>query len=137
MTNTVNVPLLRKGLEWVEEQAALPVTRRRWNQGSYVVPWRRWLLSQVSAAEYHKAVFQSETGALFDCGTACCFAGYIAQEAEPGFNELSIEDQSQSARDVAIKHLGISEWEARHLFNGDIGPAAIRSICEKIAGEPL
>lgn len=134
---TVDIPLLRKGLEWVEEQEALPVERRRWNQGQYVVSWRFFLDTRLTRRAFDAAATQPETAALLDCGTACCFAGYIAQEAEPGFTEKSIEYQNTYARDVAVDHLGITDGQARSLFDGDNSAAAVRRICEEIAGEPL
>ena len=34
----VNIPLLRKAVEWVEEQAALPVAQSQWDQSAWLIP---------------------------------------------------------------------------------------------------
>lgn len=54
----VNLPLLRKGVEWVIAQDQLPLSIREWNQEF----WR------VSGDEINR-----------ECGTAYCLAGYVCE----------------------------------------------------------
>lgn len=63
-----NVPLLRKHVEWVKEQARLDLDQRYehdvfWNQGSWGV------VSNVTRDEQNQ---------VMTCQTGCCFAGNVA-----------------------------------------------------------
>jgi hypothetical protein len=121
-----DIPLLRKYVEWVEEQAARPVAERDWFQGSWVSP---------RAA----------------CGTAYCVAGRVVTDAgyhfvihhpvRLPFDEITEvrfgDDPIEQVDHVAQRILGISDEQAYELFLGSNSAQRIREIAEKIAGERL
>ncbi len=132
----VNIPLLRKAVEWVEAQAALPVERREWDQTG----WRR-------TYEDRQAVIGGGCGcepcrqyyAQPRCGTTYCVAGHLVVEA--GY-EWSSESNSYLANgrrvdDVAADMLGLGFGQASHLFNASNNARTVRRIAEDIAGERL
>lgn len=114
-----NVPLLRKAVEWVEEQDQLP-EGRVWYQGAWFTrfegtPW---------------------------CGTAMCIAGKVALDAgwkqRPGTGSRVIRGlEESSAHEVARDLLGLRDWEAERLFSGGNDAFDIRREAERIAGERL
>jgi hypothetical protein len=131
---TPNIPLLRKAVEWVEEQAALPEEERTWDQGV----WR--------------------------CDTAMCVAGYISDlEGWHIYRESSMSvrhpetGQIRSISHVARQALGLDEVASTALFvetiadervirddgfeelNIDVQATArnVRIVAEAIAGERL
>lgn len=109
----VNVPLLRKAVEWAEAEAARPVDECRWDQTTWV----------------------SHT----ECGTSYCIAGYVAQLVDPRFtyHDNVIEDgEDETSASVAEKALGLS-GSMVVLFRGSNSIADVRAIAEAIAGEPL
>ena len=108
MDTMVNIPLLRKAVEWVEEQNALPINVRVWNQ-------RTWVYNS-------------------DCGTTYCVAGKITHDLYP---EWSAESVSSCAMSVAQEALKLTDDEARSLFQSDNSAVVVREIAEKIAGERL
>jgi hypothetical protein len=82
---TVNIPLLRKAVEWAEAEAAKPPELCEWRQTYWVTP-----ASEVEAAMWgiwadsRSAV---EVGRAPECGTCYCVAGYVVASqvgAEPG-----------------------------------------------------
>ena len=132
----INVPLFRKTVEWVEEQAQLAVKDRRWYQPAYVQ-------MNILAAQ------EDLNDPL--CGTAMCFAGKIAIDAgwKPvlisvdsanGIVEADTAEKDGVTRDIdiiACDELGINEWDLNSLFDGTNDAADIRSIAEGIVGERL
>ena len=131
-----NIPLLRKTVEWVEEQAALADTKRRWYQGT-------WWEVEVDVANAQ----QDMNDPL--CGTAMCFAGKVAYDAgwTPILSEQDGEYRyadeatkngvTQSISIVAQDLLGIDDEQASDLFSGSNNASRIRQIAEYIAGERL
>lgn len=125
----LNVPLLRKAVEWVEEQAALPEEQSEWYQGTWRV-----------------------SGDILDrsCGTAYCMAGYIGQLLDERYKESQTVDGMHVA-DFAGEALGLDtpDVDATYLGVGVIGHAFqplfhasntvedIRRIAEELAGGPL
>lgn len=106
----VNIPLLRKAVEWVETEAMKPVEESAWYQPGIVTSGDRIRRS---------------------CGTAYCVAGYMAM-VETG------QDRPDDAIDVAVKALGLpSIDDIQGLFWADNSAADIRWIAERLAGEPL
>jgi len=106
----VNVPLLRKTLEWAYEQH-LKAERgepSEWNQSN-------WILTT-------------------ECGTVCCIAGKITIDAgwtpvwgfvgggevvrRDGISDDVSDDVSSYASDVATRELGLTEGQAQLLFSG-------------------
>lgn len=131
-----DIPLLRKVVEWVEEQEQLDPNDRSWRQN-------HWALRRSSSTE---------------CRTAFCVAGKVVDDA--GFTVLwgydpadpdsqdeswgfasfcynSKTNQVMSIRDAAADLLGIDSYDADRLFAHYNDAAEIRSICERIAGQPL
>ena len=126
--SNVNVPLLRKAVEWVEEQDKLPLVQSQWNQGNWVTSPENWA-----------ADIAWETGTTVDpaaCGTAYCVAGYIGQMLNPEYKETSIVDDVHVS-DFAAEALGLEYYEADELFSGSNEAEDVRRIAERIAGERL
>lgn len=120
-----NIPLLRKIVEWVEEQDALPEAVREWDQASWY----------------------QEHGE-FSCGTTMCVAGKVVIDAgwkpvdvdedEDGTTSECTKDGQQSLiQDVAADLLGIDEDDAYSLFHLTNTAQDIRQRAERIAGERL
>lgn len=113
---TLNVPLLRKMVKWVEEQEALPRDRREWRQDWWAQP--------------------------APCGTAYCVAGKIATDAGHTVDRYNghIEDGRHAAA-VARQLLRASSHnrDNKHgyLFAAHNTAADIRRIAEHMAGERL
>lgn len=100
----VNVPLLRKTLDWAygQYQLAERGLPSEWTQGD-------WIL-RSSATE---------------CGTTCCIAGKIALEAgwKPtmpllGGGEVQRDGEVAFVADVAQRELGLTGGQAEELFAG-------------------
>jgi hypothetical protein len=133
---TPNIPLLRKAVEWVEEQAALG-DLSRWYQGD-------WALDVTSG---DVEVWDAQGGWRTmnpACGTVYCVAGYIA--ALDGYTEEDLlgggslnprTQESVMADDHARKALGLSYQQSWLLFAGHNTAADVRRIAENIAGERL
>lgn len=118
MTDVVNIPLLRKAVEWVEEQNKLEWDdpRRRWDQGVYGIQ------------EPQK-----------DCGSVCCVAGYIVSLEQPELWEAFIQEQSikPSIPEAAARAMGVPIDLAWDLFNANNSAATVRALAEEFAGEKL
>lgn len=119
-----NIPLLRKAVEWVEEQEQLDPRTRQWMQETVVLP------EDARIIQHHHEV---------GCGTAYCVAGYVAHLVDP-------DHLRGNQIEVAAEALGI-DWDDRStvqpyvphggLFSYDNKAADIRSIAEQLAGEKL
>jgi hypothetical protein len=102
-TEELDVPLLRKAVEWVQVEAAKPASEREWHQGL----WR---------------AFGWEVGVT--CGTTYCVAGYIAEVLGTKWDDTdgervqaACEDvNGRSASDIARQALGLDIDEAARLF---------------------
>jgi hypothetical protein len=101
-----DVPLLRKLVEWVEEQDKLPPEQKEWNQGEWIDRF---------------AV----------CGTAYCSAGYIGQMLDERYKLNPYVMGIHVSRFAAI-NLGLNSRQASCLFNGANSAAAIRGIVTNI-----
>lgn len=135
-----DIPLLRKVVEWVEEQEQLDEDDRSWLQNT----WARRYPSETEN----------------ECGTAFCVAGKVVNDAgfvflwgydpkDPDTEEdlvaqgfatycfNSKTNQIMFIRDAAAELLGIDSYDADQLFAYYNDAADIRRICERIAGEPL
>lgn len=126
---TVDVPLLRKAVEWVEEQDQLDQAKRQWMQDIVILP-------EHQRVKYNK----HEVG----CGTAYCVAGYIAQLVDERFQttaQVVPARLSGDALDVAHEALGlVNEYGAlmnNGLFYATNTAADVRRRAEEIVGEPL
>lgn len=130
----VNIPLLRKGVEWVEEQASLSDSQSQWIQNSWVTP-------ESDRVEQYDAAS--------GCGSAYCFAGWVAAQRYPELADQAtafVNGQRLWSEDVAANELGLpNPYEARafwkdgmpSLFHPRNTSEDIRRIAEELAGEKL
>jgi hypothetical protein len=119
----LDVPLLRKAVEWVQTEAKRPVKESEWCQGE----WR---------------VFGRDMGRT--CDTVYCVAGYVATVVGTKWVDYPSRDGSlyagffdsddRSASVIARKALGLDADEARALFHGNNSAKRVleiaREICE-------
>lgn len=128
---SVNVPLLRKAVEWAEAEASKP-GGGHWCQAT-------WKLDLDASQE--NAV---HIASLAQCGTAFCIAGWVAAQ-ELGEDRVDYngfvhyEDGTvEHVADFAADALGIAAVEdADDLFAGGNSIERVREVAEAIAGEPL
>lgn len=109
----VNIPLLRKAVEWAEAEAAKPLPESQWYQGA----------------------FRQEKA----CGTAYCIAGYVAQMQDPRYAK-DVWAGGKFVGETAAEALGIKSsmgTEPGHLFYSGNTIEDVRRIAEDIAGERL
>lgn len=118
----VNIPLLRKAVEWAEAEAAKPFADSEWEQRFYVIsaddagentPWGRIRLQKSP-----------------ECGTCYCIAGWTAQQESP-------QSPMYDSRDIATAALGLNIGQADALFHASNTIENVRRIAENIAGERL
>lgn len=147
---TVNVPLLRKAVEWVEEQVAVPEIDRQWRQRTWVTQ-PRWkaedLLEPMCTSargliDFEK-VYKLAKQVEPHCGTAYCVAGYVAQLVDESYQTNSYGDGGVHCSVVAAKALGIpyvlssAGIAQTELFEGNNTAEGIRYFAEYYAGEKL
>lgn len=108
METMPNIPLLRKVVEWVEEQDALPYDKCTWNQ-----------------------MYWAEES---NCGTVYCVAGKIAHDLHP---DWSVDKIDKYAKGVAMQALEIGHEDADRLFHENNSAEDVREVAEWIAGERL
>ena len=154
MNENVNIPLLRKAVEWVEEQDKLPEIDREWRQASYVLKsqyhaqslvqelYAKPLAVPVSYQEFRAGMERLTQQVAAHCGTAYCVAGYLAQQTDDRFKLASSyydpkTDTDVHVADVAQELLGLDEESAQLLFEGGNTAADIRRLAEQFAGEKL
>ena len=123
----IDVPLLRKVADWVDEQAALPIRASAWSQMNWVVEGR--------------------TIGRTECGTAYCVAGYVGNVlsdyacASDTQTWVVTERGEEHVSDVAACMIGLPiDVLNRQLFSGINSAAEVRSWCEiyaERAGEKL
>ena len=132
----VNIPLLRKAVEWVEEQAQKPDIDREWFQPNYVcTPTPRAFL-MLRQTGWDHASLENLNQVAAHCGTAYCVAGYIGMISDPRYAEAEVVDDVHVS-DFATAELGITRSQAGDLFSGANTAADIRTAAERIAGEAL
>lgn len=143
----VNIPMLRKAVEWVEEQDKLPKIESRWNQGQWLTD-ANVVLNDAAlealggpewfwSATYSPQTLREKRKELEHlCGTAYCVAGYVAQLHDERY-AVSAEVEGNHSQDVARRVLGLSADQADRLFYGENTAADVRRIAEEIAGEKL
>lgn len=116
---TPDIPLLRKVVEWAEEEAAKPPAESRW--------------------------YQSNWATELSCGTAFCIAGKVVSDAYAGRAELvpvhALSDAfelrlggvrlnwHEQGRDL----LGLDDDQAYRLFDEHNTIADVRALAEEIA----
>jgi len=144
MSDNVNIPLLRKAVEWVEHQATLPEIDREWDQGFYVLhPLGRariMLAEQEGRAQRLTHRDLEQVDHIYEvaahCGTAFCVAGYVGQLADDRYVR-SDSVGGVHVSDFAKELLGISYSDSERLFDGNNTAADVRRIAEEIAGQRL
>lgn len=150
-TPTPNTPLMRKTVEWVEEQDKLSVEESQWRQGD-------WCTTKVvcdgelfSLQSYGTTVedlgLWAGTYEEVKCGTAFCVAGKIAYDAGLDMDTqgviVSSEDPHLSGyigehcSEYAEDALGLEPWQSTQLFSGSNGAEDIRRMCEAWTKEKL
>ena len=133
--------LLRKGVEWVEEQDALPIVDRTWHQGS-------WWMSKRRREGYLREIARKGTchvseQQVKDCGTAYCLFGYLADITGQEWDEDSagfLGSRLKSGKSVSTyiaRLLDLDAEEAEELSRAHNTAADIREVAEQIAGERL
>lgn len=136
----LNIPLLRKTVEWVEEQETLPIQLREWQQGS----WFRQVTEEELKYEYGVELVANAPW----CDTTMCFAGKIAWDAgwKPVWtseHEAARCEKNGEIKDVshvAAELLGIphpEDWSDIELFDAGRSAATLRYLAEDLAGEAL
>jgi hypothetical protein len=123
---TVDVPLLRKTLEWAytEWQKHLQGKPSEWNQCNWIGPARE-ARNNIVLDDDELVAEAVRTGEI--CGTACCIAGKIVIDdgwsvPSPyygtGGSVVRKGNRKEHVIDVAAELLGISETNANALFYG-------------------
>lgn len=123
--NRVNIPLLRKAVEWVEAEAAKPPELCEWEQ-------RLWNIPPDTDDIYGQHLRANRAP---ECGTTYCVAGYIGQLVDPRYAE-TVEVDGVHIEEVAGAALGLQPLQ-HHLFFARNTAEDVRRIAEEIAGEPL
>lgn len=113
----VNIPLLRKAVEWAEAEAAKPPELCEWYQAAYCLP-----------QDIIRAVGRSP-----ECGTCYCVAGYVATLVSPGWYQAD----ELAAPGIAMEALGLDPVGRLRLFAMGNTIEDVRRIAEEIAGERL
>lgn len=132
--NQVNVPLLRKAVEWAEASHA--AGDGEWDQGW----WGRDYSEPNIRARYQAAGFT-----ISECGTSFCIAGYIGQLLDPEHYPAGRNgDGTEGApfghvEEFAADALGIGVGGPLKgsLFDGSNTIQDVRRIAEDLAGGPL
>lgn len=136
----VNVPLLRKVVEWAEAEASKPLPIREWEQGAWMI-----------LPEAFDEPMEDDQGELFfkdpECGTCFCIAGKTVElSLEEGENMDSscVESPDGFTESIpmrAARELGIPRdagpFIISRLFHAENSIADVRRIAEDIAGERL
>jgi len=135
----VNIPLLRKAVEWAEAEAMKPIELCEWNQYDWIADKDEKNAARLRIASgMHDLSSAALAKKSPECGTCYCIAGYITHEivGEPS-GLYSTFATGDSWSDVAANALGISENAAELLFRADNTIEDVRRIAESIAGEKL
>lgn len=129
----VNVPLLRKAVEWAEAEAVKPPELREWEQNWWVLtPEER--ARRVEVAQNDPNYYDSREWAAYikapECGTCYCIAGFVAAQTDSGAVGYQVEA-------AAAEALGLDLDSAGPLFDCDNTIEDVRRIAESLAGERL
>lgn len=131
---TLDIPLLRKAVEWVETEAARP-EGGAWNQGQWVFNITQYLDRHDDRTDAE--AYLQQLGIATSCGTAYCVAGYIGQLLNPGYettDHCMINGEDTHVSDFAQVALGLTMNERDRLFDGDNDAAeTVRKVAESIA----
>lgn len=123
----VNIPLLRKAVEWAEAEAAKPPELCEWQQSMWITPRGD---EPFSVPKYIGTLTTSQRGRSRECGTCFCVAGFVQFQADG----IVTEDVADRAAEL----LGLSGDAQTHpLFTAFNTIADVRRIAESLAGERL
>ncbi len=134
MAENVNIPLIRKVVEWAEAEAAKPAIDCRWYQADWSInSWTQALRLVLANAgtPMLAADFALATRIEPYCGTCYCIAGYVTHLAGDMDDLIGVSDV------IARNALGITDGQADILFNAFNTIGDVRRIAEDIAGERL
>lgn len=130
-TTGVNIPLLRKAVEWAEAEAAKPPELCEWRQSYWVTPstpeeaaqWGIWGSAGTTA----------ENGRAKECGTCYCIAGYVVA------TQIGPVGAGVSMTEEAARLLGLDDdcGGPGGLFSATNTIQDVRRIAEELAGERL
>lgn len=135
----VNVPLLRKSVEWAEAEAAKGHLLSEWYQG-------QWVVKNPATYEFLDGPLESTGGRYTkspECGTCFCIAGFtVANElGEEAVAEMMQNPYSNPygvfVNESAANLLGLNPQQASRLFDACNDIEDVRAIAEEIAGERL
>lgn len=104
----IDLPLLRKVVDWAAAEDEKPEVEREWYQGTWIAP-------------------ASVLGR--NCGTAYCIAGYVGHLH--GF--VAATRGTEHVADFAQGALGLTDLERAVLFSGGNTIQEIRHYAERIA----
>lgn len=128
----INVPLLRKAIEWAEAEAAKPEELCEWQQGFWVLPKSDHdPAAYIDVEELDVAKIRAYEGLAEECGTCFCIAGRVAHESG------QVVSYSRGVKREAASLLGIDIAAAHRLFASNNTIEDVRRIAEEIAGERL
>lgn len=134
---SVNIPLLRKAVEWVEWQELLPEKKRTWVQGT----WTSLVTKAGLPLRSDRAAERVLSSGRWTCQTSMCVAGWVALETgwKPTLINGMVEKNGimQHVQEIAAKELGIASYWAERLFSGSNDAKSIRHYAELAAEERL
>ena len=138
----VNIPLLRKAVEWAEAEAAKPEIDREWYQGAFTLDPAEyaWALLDdlpefcgVGPVMRMEARQDAGGRSAAPCGTPTASPDTSAEVAG-----LHTNTYAHDAADLlGIKYNGYGKEAGGHLFHTDNSIEDVRRIAEDIAGERL
>lgn len=133
----VNVPLLRKALEWAEAEAERPAAVREWDQSMWVSTSEdRELNIKKYSGVHGNLVALEQQRQEAGCGTCYCLAGYLVHVLDGQPLEAADNDQF-SYYDAGAHVLGLSVVQAVRLFAPGNSIEGLRVLAEEFAGEKL
>lgn len=130
---TVDIPLLRKTVEWAEAEAAKaerdPTYHPEWQQDDWMqardrAKWLTWI--ERTPFEQRRKLPIWETYKAAGCGTAYCIAGKITADSD----QPNADPETQ-----AQKLLGLTDDQCAALFASDNTIEDVRAEAEYIAME--
>lgn len=124
----VNIPLLRKAIEWAEAEAAKPEALCEWAQTMWITPRGD---EQFDVSVEVSTLTTTQRGRSPECGTCFCIAGFVQFQAD------GIVDENVAERAAELLGLPASGAQAHPLFAGYNTIDDVRRIAEDIAGERL
>lgn len=148
----VNIPLLRKQVETVEREAALPRHKRGWVQSMWITVRNAVGVRDKRSVPGYTGDERVYIGRLSpQCGTAGCLAGNTVMDA--GYDTFMFVEMSDgravaatiidedgdeiSVVNKACELLGLTPAQGDALFEGSNNAERIRLLAEDIAGERL